>query len=476
MKSEALVKNMEQLVVNAMTMRQAWLQRLLDPRRNIDTECGHPAYGSLLISDYKQMYERGDVASRVVSLFPEESWSQPPEIYETEDETETTFELAWKALGKKVPLVPYLLRADVLSGIGRFGILLLGLDDGENMSAAVPMVTEPQKKASRKLLFLRPLDESVVVVKQIERDARSPRYGQPLLYDISFQDEGSQSSSTTLLSVHWSRIIHICDNRSNSEIYGHPRLEKVMNRILDLKKIAGGSGEMFWKGGFPGLSMEAHPNLQEDVTIDLDATRKQADDYFNGLQRFIATVGMEVKSLSVNVADPTPHVNIQLQLMTAAMGVPMRVFMGSEQSQLASQEDSTAWNKRLTRRREDYISPFIITPLVQRLIDVGVLPAPAEENGFSISWPDVHTPSDEEKAKVAEAQSNAMAKYVQAGADALMPAFEYLTIILGLDDLEAKAVIKAAATAEPLIPEPVAPPLLPAPSVKPGTKPTGAKP
>lgn len=436
------------LVRNLLLTRKSWLSKLLDPRRDIDAECGHPE--TLTIDNYKSLFLRGDVAARVVRLFPEETWSEDPEIYETEDKNDTDFEEAWKELLKVVPVFAMLQRADVLSGIGRYGILLLGLDDGAQMSQPIEGLNEDgtwtENPAERNLIFVRALDESVVSIDKLENNIASPRYGMPVEYSVQFADItsgllASPTSNLTTQKVHWSRVIHIADNRTNSEIYGQPRMEVVVNRLLDLKKIAGGSGEMFWKGGFPGLSIETQPT-DEDIEFDEAATKTQIEDYMNGLQRYIATVGMTAKSLSPNIADPVPHMELQLKLIATAMSVPWRILVGSEAAQLASAQDTKSWNKRITRRRLDYVNPFMIKPLVDRLIGIGVLPTPAD--GYEVDWPDPNAPSDQEKADVADKRSNALAKYVQSGSDLMVPPFEYLTHFLDMDEEEAQAITDAA--------------------------------
>jgi hypothetical protein len=428
------------LVRNVMTSRESWLRKWLDPRRDIDAECGHPA--DISIEDYKKAYTRGDVAARVVSAYPEETWSTEPEVFETEDISETVFEKAWKELNARLNVFAYLERIDVLSGIGRYGILLLGLDDG----AALSQEIGPASGVQRNLLYLRPLDESLVNIESLDNNLTSPRFGRPLEYSIDFVDSENTvlatSGNITAQKVHWSRVIHVADNRVNSEILGAPRMERVINRLLDLKKISGGSGEMFWKGGFPGLSLESHPTGDEAVEFDADATKEQMEAYMNGLQRYLATVGMTARSLSVQVADPRPHIEMQLKLIATAIGIPWRILIGSEAAQLASEQDIRLWNQRLNRRRQQYVTPFIIKPFVDQLILLGVLPEPP--GGYQVHWTDLNSPSDQDQAIVAEKKTNALAKYAQSGADALIPPFHYLTLILGMSEEEANAIVNEA--------------------------------
>ena len=404
------------MVRNLLTSRVSWLRSLIDPRRDIDVECGYPL--NILLSDYSRAFERGDLAARVIRLFPEECWSENPEIFETEEQELTEFEKSWLDLEERVHIYSHLQRIDVLSGIGRFGVLLLGLGDGRDLNEPAEGLNEDglvEGSAQHELLYLRPFDETLVTVRSLEMDITNPRYGLPKFYDVQFSDtilgvpsDPNVQSTTTSRSVHWSRVIHVVDNRTSSDVWGAPRLKIVFDRLLDLKKTVGGSAEMFWKGGFPGISLEALPG-EEEVELDKEATKVQMDAYMNGLQRYIALVGMSAKSLSPQVASPKEHTETQVRLIAMSLGIPWRILMGVEVGQLASQQDIRAWNRRVARRREDYLSAFLIRPFIDRLLAFGILPKPESER-YRIVWSDLNTPSEEDKATVAEKRTNALAK------------------------------------------------------------------
>lgn len=435
---------------NAFTSRQAWIQKAMgQPNRDIDKECGHPL--ELDTQDYTIAFERGDIANRVVATYPEETWANDPEVFEDDEENETEFEKAWKALQEDLGVYSMLERADILSGIGRYGVLLIGTDDGGGLETAISGIDEmgvADGTAKHKVLYLRPFDESLIQINKLQVDKRNPRYGQPVEYALSFLDTTQGMSQvvptgvSTLVKVHWSRVIHLADYRRSSDVFGTPRMKVCFNRLLDLKKIAGGSGEMFWKGGFPGYALETQPAEKgETVTIDKKATAEEMDDYMNTLKRYIALEGLTIKNLSPQVADPTHHLETQIRLIAMAMAIPWRILMGVEVGQLAGEQDMRAWNRRLTRRREKYINPYILRPFVRRLIDIGALPKP---QAIKISWPDLNTPGDKDRADVAEKKVNALSKYMQSGGDALIPPLHFLTLILGFDVPTAQAIIAAA--------------------------------
>jgi len=439
------------LVANASLMRSSLLNKLIDSRRDIDQECGYPK--TLTTEHYKLMYDREGVATRIVSLYPEESWAVDPAVWETEDPSETAFEQAFRQLEQEFQLWAYLAKVDEISGIGRFGVLLLGLGDGKELSEPVDGIDESgakMGKATHKLLYLRAFDESLVTVKGSEMDRRNPRFGKPTKYSISFESDALTRTSwegelqTTVSQeqlVHWSRIIHIADNRRCSEVYGVPRMQMLFNRLYDLRKVAGGSGEMFWKGGFPGYSFEMDSNARPLTADQKTELREEVANYADGLQRYLTLQGINAKSLVPQVVSPKAHIDIQLELIAIALGVPKRVFMGSEQAQLASSQDAASWNKRVGRRQNKYLTPYVIRPTIDRLIAFGVLPEPEE---YQVQWPDLESPSDKDKAEVMGKVVEAFAKYVGGNVDQLVAPETFLTMFANLEPDQVKEIMDAA--------------------------------
>ena len=439
------------IIQNNFIYRRETLQRLLDPTRDIDKECKYPI--TIDKEDYKSMFKRMGVGTRVVYLWPEESWPNDPEVHETEDSTETAFEKEVKKLSERIPLFNYLFRADVLSGIGQYGVLLLGIDDGLELNKPITSINEKGettgKPSTRKLLYLRPFDESQVEIKSWENDVNNPRFGYPKSYKLKFLDETNNSISAIDLrgeaEVHWSRIIHIADNRTSSEIVGTPRMEPVWNNLLDIKKIAGGSAEMFYRGGFPGLALELSPDVQKSgnqIEVDTDALEAQMLKYGEGLQRWLYTTGLTAKSLAPQVADPVGHLECAVKLVAMSLGVPYRLLLGTEEAKLAGNQDKRAWIGRVAKRQTSYCTPRIVRPFFDRLIAIGVLPQPGEN--YMVTWPDLDAPTDADVAATALTRTDAMAKYVAGGVNELVPPKEYFTIFHKMSVEEAEAIATAA--------------------------------
>ncbi len=445
------IEEFKDIIGNALLARKEFFRQFFDPRRDLEAECGYPT-SIITPQAYQQMYDTEGVARRVVQVMSKECWQVQPTVYESEDATANTeFEKAWDGLGSNLDEEPsyyqdesgsivweHLKRVDEISGIGQYGVLLLGLDDGKD--PRLPAVSSPD----RQLVQVRCFPEALAAITVFDQDRKSRRFGRPVMYQITFNDprEGYQAAAgmvSSTVDVHWSRVIHVADNRLSSEVFGVPRQRPVWHRLLDLRKLYGGSAEMYWRGAFPGISLESHPSLGADIELDRERTKDMMEDYMNGLQRYLSMVGMTAKTLAPQVVDPAKQIAVQIEAICIELGIPKRVFMGSERGELASSQDDAAWNDRLRERQQSYITPRIIVPFVNRLINLGVLPKPKQ---LKVSWPDVTSQTNQERANSALTITQAMAQYWGNQMQGLIPPLDYLTRIIGMNEDEAVAVLE----------------------------------
>jgi hypothetical protein len=275
------------------------------------------------------------------------------------------------------------------------------------------------------------------------------------MYSVKFTDVANgtgQVSTTTEQKIHWTRVVHVADNRKSSEVYGTPRLEPVLNRIYDLRKILSGSGEMFWKGAFPGYSFDAYPELAGSVTLDLESLQEEFAKYQNGLQRFLTGEAGKWNSLAPQIGDPSKHVEEQLRVIAMSIRTPYRIFLGSEAGHLASEQDAKTWNGRRRGRQLLYLDPMLVRPVVDRFINLGVLPPPGSKRFFT-HWPDQAAMSDKDKAEVSLKKAQALMAYVTGGIEAIMPVEEFFTNVMGTSVEVAQSLSTAAAkTRKKLVP------------------------
>jgi uncharacterized protein len=456
----------QRLVANIMLQRSELMKSLLDSPRDVDGDCGYPS-GYISTGLYKSLYDREPVPARVVEVYPKECFQVQPTVFEDESaDVVTPFEEAWDALGKQLrgeqsfyqeeessAIWTYLYDADVKSGIGHYAGILLGIDDGMPLSEPAEMITpadgngkrKASSDASRRLLFMRVFGESDMRINSLETDMSSPRYGCPVEYDISLIDPTEFTSlglgaslPTNRAVVHWSRVVHI----SEYGVLHIPRMQPVLNRLLDLRKLQGGSAEMYWRGAFPGYAIKTQPQLGADVDINREDVKQQLTDYSNALQRFLVLMGMDITALAPQVSDPSSQVGVQLDAICIQLGIPKRIFMGSERGELASSQDDQAWNDRLKQRQLGVITPRIIIPVVDRLISLRVLPRPAK--GYRVSWPDLTSKSDEEKAGIATQRTQAISAYVAGQLETTLAPMDFWTRIMGFTEDEAQSIIDNA--------------------------------
>lgn len=421
---------------------------------DIDAECGYPDEISPELAS--KMLSRDGISKRVNDIFPDECWAVEPFIYETEKmpkNAQTKFEKSWKSLYDKHGLYQLMHRADAAAGRGRFSALLVGLGGGrKDLSKPVCKVDKDTGDlvavgGPYKFLYARPLQESQIDISEFEDREDNFRFGLPKFYNMRLADPSSPKSAKPIDTiVHWSRVIHIPDNCESDSVYGHMTIEPVINYLLNIRKILGGSAEGEWKGGFPGFSFEVPPELLAGGgagDIDTESLKEELGPYFDGLQRYIVTSGLEAKVLQPNVEDPKSFIDVQLQAICITMGIPLRVFTGTEEARLASIQDSESWNKRVHKRQNGQITPRIIRPLVDRLIVLGVLPAP-KNNEYFVSWPDLYAVSEKDRAEIAGKLISALSEYVTSGASDLFPPMEFFTRILDFTIEEADEILKAS--------------------------------
>lgn len=456
------------LTFNAYYHRRAIQDKLSHPKRDIYQDCGYAESSELTTAKFLDLYERFPIATRVVELPVDESWRRQPLVFETKDLEQTEFEKAWDELDQTLYsqvetnhhkddhgslIWEVCKRADKLSRIGSYGILLLELSDvdGETTTYDKPAPgfslsgeDSSSNATDITLVGLRCFDETHVTISEWYSDG--PLNGRPKMYTVTISETDNDTgehhaigTSTQDVSVHWTRIIHLADGLMSSEFVGSPAMKPVVNELQDLVKIFGASGEGYWRMAFPWLSFESHPNLGGKATIDKDSLSEEVERAKNTLERYMATVGGTWKTISGTVTDPKSHIDPRISAICVYLGCPVRIFNGSERGELASGQDANAWDQRMIMRQTLYITPKIIAPLVNRLITTGVLPVPA--NGFNIAWPDLTTLSLQAKATWAVTQVNAITKYVQGGGDYLISPGHFLTKVLGFSPQEAQEIL-----------------------------------
>lgn len=432
-----LSSEMMQLLESYVVSRNALAASLgttYEGSRDIYTALGYKK--NLTFSDYLAKYLRQDIARTIIDAPASESWRVPPVISERESEgVETAFETQWKELLDNIRLWNLFSRVDRLATLGEFAVLLLGFDD-------VGKLSDPVIKAKR-LLYMFPYSQQSATIKEYDGNPKSPRYGLPLNYSLTFKNvKLGQQNPTSEVIVHHSRIIHVAEDLLEDNVIGIPRLERIYNRLDDIERIVGSSSEMFWRGGGPRTIFDRDPAYSYNTdTAAAQTLKDEMEEFVHGFKTYIRTQGVTPHTLPVQISDPAGHLAAQIDLISAATRIPKRILMGSERGELSSSQDEVAFAKDISARQSQFCEPGMLRPFLETLISVGVLTKP--KKGYSIEWPDLLAPSEEQKAKVGEIRANALSKYVNSpGADMVMPWEVALKRLIAIPDDEIERIME----------------------------------
>jgi len=411
-------------------------------KRDVSEACGYPP--SLEFYDFMETYSRGDIAKNLVEAYPDYTWSSDPVVFESNNKTKklTKWDKSFIKFVRKTNLFSVMHKLDILAGIGRYAVLLVGFQDGDDLSRPV--------EKGKNVMYLQPYGENAAMISEWVMDKKDARYGKPLMYQIT---AGMSTTSTTggtvgmslpfteTFPVHYSRIIHVADNCLENSVHGIPRLQNVYNRLMDVMKVASGSAEMFWRGGFPGYSFEAKDGVQLPEGDDLKKMNEAIQEYVHGLNRYLKLQGIETKQLNPQLESPKDHFDIQLSLISAASKIPKRVLLGSEQSVLAADQDTKGWNSRVMRRRLRFAEPMMLRALIDTMMKTGILES---VDDYEVKWPGLDFADDEKQADIAKKKTEAIVAYSNSSANQLVPPKAYLTDILGVTEVDSESYMEQA--------------------------------
>ena len=414
------------------------------------------------IASYRQRYNRWGIAKRIVEAYPQATWSEQARISEDPDPKVTTpFEKAVDDLFTKHQLWSRLLRADILAGLGRYAVLLIGAP-GELDTELPPSLTAEQ------ILYFQPMAEDRVDAITFVSDTGDKRFGLPESYQLTIGTVETvispiavQRTTATIKTVHWTRVLHIADGLLDDDVFGTPRLEAVNNYLDDLMKVVGGGAEAAWKRADPGLNLA----MDKDVKFDAEEASQlesEVEDYIHGLTRVVRTRGVDMNLLEAQVSNFAGNATSLISLMSATTRIPQRILTGSERGELGSTQDKHNWNERVGERQTAYADP-IVRDLIERLGTRGMWDTP---DAYAVIWPKP-TPDESETAELVQTLASANQAQFQSEGVIIVTSDEMrqktlklppLSDVLDFDDMPRPPGEEGDAPAPPASPDSTAPP------------------
>lgn len=393
---------MSHLSSRAEFARRAGLQ--YKGKRDVYTVAGYVTPGQEKFEDYYGRYERDATAGRIVDMAPKATWKKPPEVVEEgmDPEKGTEFTEAWNTLAKRLKIFSGFSRVDRLSRIGEYGVLLIGVK-GEDLKLKDPL---PTLSGAEDVIFVSGFHQKSADIQSTVTDTSNPRYGQPELYslDLSGGQTGTgQTKTTTKELVHWTRIIHIAEDKLENEVFGRPILKRLLNTLNDLEKVTASTGEAYWQLAARILTAELDPEAKIDPE-DLLKLGENLEEIVHDLRRQFIGQGAKVDWLASEPPDPKEAADLFMMLAAAGGSIPKRILFGTETGERASEQDERQWLGSVAERQEQFAEPDILLAFIERLIEHKGLPRPKEE--INVIWPPLFQESDKTIAESNKARAD----------------------------------------------------------------------
>lgn len=388
-----------------------------DGKRDRYESLGYPEQGSLSFSHYLGKYDRNAYAKPIVDKPPMKTWGERPEVKDNDDgEGETDFESDVRALFDGEPVRRSLLHrlhnADRMARLGRYSLVWFAVRDGVND------LSEPLEEGAlsglEDVAYIGVFDERHVEAIYDEDDMASDRFGLPVSYEIDPDMNGGEERVQT---VHHSRVVHIPgEDTRGSDIYSVPVLRRGWNTLENIEKIRGAGAEGFWRGAYPGIVVSRNPDVQ--FNDDGKELQEQIERYTHGMRRTMFPQGADVKALSPNIADPSGHMDEEINALSATYDIPQNILTGNELGERATTEDRSTWHETIRARQLNYAEPMILRAVLDWLVSKGAVRPPQgsdeledeSDSGYEVEWPPLSETSEQEQAEIEHTRAQALSQ------------------------------------------------------------------
>jgi hypothetical protein len=352
-----------------------------------------------LVDDYKNLFDRQGLAGRAVRKFADDTFNAPAVLVDGDvrsdntEEKSTPFIDAWNTLEKRISPWSMMRQADIMCGFSRYSIIFFG-------TPATSFADPVGKVTPDAVFYLQAFHEGTAGIGGYINDVKSPSFGLPQSYSVDFSgDTGEVIQLPGGNQVHHTRVIHIAEEKLGSRVFGTPRLQNIINRLFDLEKTVGGGAEAAWLAVYQGMLFLARDGAQlpAEGTAEADALDETINKFMHRIQRYAALEGVDVQNLGVSTVDIKGIFEVLSDDLCGSLGIPKRIFFGSERGELASSQDKREWNGVIDSRRTNHAEPNIARPFINWMIQHGVIPPP-QSGDFDIEWREVYPMTKAEKA------------------------------------------------------------------------------
>jgi len=388
-----------------------WLGQQYNGDRDINKVLGYPELDDdTALERYRAKYEYQDIASRVIDVFPEETWKNAPEVVDVEDDTSEFERVANNLIQSE--LNGYWRRLDRAQRLGEYGLMVLGLDDGQDLSEPVQAsAISSTDDISFYNIFPQEQVEAWELGKEsdtFEVEPSDKRYNKPVQYYVDFGDIDAESTDDDFRWVHWTRVIHVAEGALETDLKGEPALKKIFYRLEDRQKVIGASAEMFWSGADEKIIA----NVSEDFALQQyddqgqrENFKEQLEALLHDMQKYVVSSGMEFEVIGGQEVDPSGVVDTIDSAIASAVGMPKNKLRGNETGERSTTMDRSNWFDTISSRQTNLAAPQFVRATVNRLIEFGILPSPVESD-YGVTFPDLFEQSESDIAETQSTRAN----------------------------------------------------------------------
>lgn len=367
-----------------------------------------------------RMYQRNGVAAAGVEKTAFKTWQDTPYLLEqerdgseTSEAKETPLERDLRKRFASLRFWSRLAAADRMAMVGGYAGVILRLKDGLGFDQPVGRVPGGLEG----IHSVEPVWAGQLTVAEYDTAQTSETYGEVKAYQFTESAvAGNANQAKRQFRIHPDRVIIWSEDGT---INGSSILEPGFNDLMTMEKVSGAGGEGFWKNAksAPVLEIDKDAKIAEmarmmGVPVEeiADRMNDQVEDWQKGFDKLLMIQGIQAKTLSVTLPSPEHFFGIALQAFAASINMPVKILVGMQTGERASQEDAQEWATTCMSRRANIVHPNVME-LVQRLVRFGILP----EKDWFLDQADLTESSMSEKIDRAGKMAEANAKMQTSG-------------------------------------------------------------
>lgn len=364
------------------------------------------------------MYNRNGLAEAAIERTVLKTWSTTPRFQEDTNPEETDNEKLVREHLASIRFWQRVTEADRRSMVGGYAGVILRVADGKKWREPLGA----QNGGVEALVEIIPAWRSQLTVESWDYDEESDTYGEPLMYHFREievspnNDPDSANPKSRQVKIHPDRVVIFS---KDGTVDARSSLAAGYNALIDCEKISGAGGEGFWK------IAKASPYIEIDKDVSLDELAKgmgvksdevlekmndQLDDYQKGFDQMMLLHGLKATNPQIILPSPEHFFGTSLQIFAASFLIPVKILVGSQTGERASQEDGKEWVAVCTARREDSVVP-VIQEILTRLTTFGLLPS----GGWFIDWEALSANGPEQRGQRAQSMADVNFKSGQYG-------------------------------------------------------------